>query len=290
MSISRACRLFGIARQTYYKRIHAEIDRAARHRVIQILVQQVRMSQPKIGTRKLHFMLKDRLLQGGLKLGRDGLFEVLRCAHMLIQPKRCYRKTTNSKHWLHKYPNLIKNRPKPTAAEQLWVADITYIDTKQSTGYLSLITDAYSHRIMGHHLHPNLHTDGVVKALHMALRGRKTNRQLVHHSDRGLQYCAETYQRVHRRHGITCSMTDGYDCYQNALAERVNGILKTEFLTTMPQDLEQAALMIRQAIHIYNNKRPHLALQYKTPDAVHRASVNQINFGQLKRPLPVNPF
>jgi transposase InsO family protein len=265
--------LFGISRQAYYKRIHAEIGRAVCDSVAQEMVQQVRLKQPRIGTRKLHFLLRSKLALAGLKMGRDRLFEALRRAHMLIRPKRCYRKTTDSKHWLYKHPNLLKDRAKPTMAEQVWVADITYIETAQAVGYLSLITDAYSRRIMGHHLHPNLHTDGVLAALRMVLRQRKTDRDLIHHSDRGLQYCARPYQRVHERHGIVCSMTDGYDCYQNALAERVNGILKNELLTATPANLEQASLMIDQAVQIYNHQRPHLALQYKTPDEVHRASV-----------------
>jgi putative transposase len=128
---------------------------------------------------------------------------------------------------------------------------------------------------MGYHLHLNLHTDGVLKALRMALKQRKTDRALVHHSDRGLQYCAEAYQRAHRQHSLTCSMTDGYDCYQNPLAERLNGILKAELLTAMPHDLEQTALMIRQAVQIYNHDRPHLALKYKTPDCC-ASGVNRI--------------
>jgi len=127
--------------------------------------------------------------------------------------------------------------------------DIAYIETRETTGYLSLITAAYSRRIMGYHLHHYLHTDGVLKAWNMALRCRSTVRRLVHHSDRGLQYCAEAYQKTHRRHGILCSMTDGYDCYQNALADRINGILKTELLTAMPQNLEQATTMVQQAIY-----------------------------------------
>jgi putative transposase len=271
--VTQVCRLFGISRQAYYKRIHAEIGRASCYSIAQTMVQQVRLTQPKIGTRKLYFLLQDRFVQAGLKLGRDALFKALRRAHMLVCPQRCYRKTTNSRHWLHKHPNLVKDQPKPVMAEQLWVADITYIETKQTTGYLSLITDAYSRRIMGYHLHSSLHTDGVLVALRMALRQRKTDRALIHHSDRGIQYCAAAYQRVHQRHGIACSMTDGYDCYQNALAERVNGILKTELLTTKAQDLDQATTMIQQAIHIYNHERPHSALKNKTPDAVHRASI-----------------
>jgi transposase InsO family protein len=280
--------LFGISRQAHYKRLHAEIGRAARYQVAQAMVQQVRLRQPKVGTRKLYFLLKSQFVQAGLKLGRDGLFDALRRARMLVQPKRCYRKTTNSKHWMHKHSNLVKARPKPAAAEQLWVADITYIETRETTGYLSLVTDAYSRRIMGYHLHANLHTDGVLKAWNMALRDRRTEHQLVHHSDRGLQYCADSYQQVHHRHGVLCSMTDGYDCYQNALAERVNGILKTELLTTMPQNLEQAAIMVQEAVHIYNCERPHTALQYKTPDAVHRASVEAYLRGNEKGRNPVN--
>lgn len=238
------------------------------------MVTQVRLKQPRIGTRKLHYLLKDRMAQAGVKLGRDALFDGLRKAHMLVRPKKSYHKTTDSRHWLRKHPNLIKDAPPPDKAEQLWVADITYIDTKDSTAYLSLVTDAHSRKIVGHHLHHNLHTDGIVKAMQMALRQRQTQRRLVHHSDRGSQYCSEAYQKLHRRHGIACSMTDGYDCYQNAMAERVNGILKNELLTAKPHNIEQAALMIRQAIHTYNHERPHLALKYKTPDAVHRASIN----------------
>lgn len=265
--------MFGISRQAYYKRIHAEIERAARNSVAQAMVQEVRLKQPKIGTRKLYYLIKQRLVQAGLKMGRDGLFDALRRAHMLVHPKRCYRKTTNSKHWLHKHPNLLKDRPRPTMAEQVWVADITYIETTQTIGYLSLITDAYSRRIMGYHLHPSLHTDGILQALRMALRQRKTDHALIHHSDRGIQYCARPYQQLHQRHGLNCSMTDGYDCYRNALAERVNGILKNELLTARPRDLGQATTMIEQAISIYNCQRPHQALKYKTPDAVHQASV-----------------
>ncbi len=169
MSISQICRLFGISRQTYYQRLHAEVNRAARHAVMLAMVTQVRLAQPRIGTRKLYFLLQERFEQAGLKVGRDGLFEALRRAHMLVRPRHSYRKTTNSKLHLHKPPNLIKHAAKPSMAEQLWVADITYIDTRETTGYLSLITDAHSRRITGFHLHSSLHTDGVLKALRVAL-------------------------------------------------------------------------------------------------------------------------
>ena len=151
------------------------------------------------------------------------------------------------------------------------MADITYLPTRDGVAYLSLVTDAYSRKIVGHHVHDTLQTIGVEQAFRMALKHRQTQQPLVHHSDRGIQYCSQAYQQLHARHGVRCSMTDGYDCYQNALAERVNGILKTEFLLQRPKDLEQARQMVRESIAIYNTERPHLALKYKTPDAVHRA-------------------
>jgi len=151
------------------------------------------------------------------------------------------------------------------------VADITYVPTQQRCAYLSLVTDAFSRKIVGWHVHANLHTEEVVKAFKMALRSRTGHLPLIHHSDRGLQYCAREYQILHAKHCVTCSMTDGYDCYQNALAERVNGILKTELLTAKPYDLDQARHMVQQSIEIYNRERPHWALKYKTPDEVHRA-------------------
>ena len=148
---------------------------------------------------------------------------------------------------------------------------ITYLPTRSGMSYVSLITDAYSRKIVGHHVHESLRSEDVEQALRKALRQRPDQQPLIHHSDRGIQYCCDRYQRLHARHGIQCSMTDGYDCYQNALAERVNDILKTEFLLTRPQDLDQARTMVNESVEIYNRDRPHLALTYKTPDAVHRA-------------------
>ena len=268
MSLSQACRLLGISRQGIYKR-----ERYAQHRLRELwqvkeLVVEKRMLMPRLGTRKLYHLLKEEFATRGVKLGRDGLFGFLASEHMLVKPKRSYTRTTQSKHWLHKHPNLVKDL-ELTEKEQLWVADITYIDTKECTAYLSLVTDAYSRKIVGHHLHESLHTDGVEKALLKALKGRESKGRLIHHSDRGLQYCSEQYQKVHRKAGLTCSMTDGYDCYQNALAERVNGILKEEFLVAKPRDIHQARKIIEQSVWIYNNRRPHLSLNYKTPHQVH---------------------
>ena len=151
------------------------------------------------------------------------------------------------------------------------MADITYLPTQEGVAYLSLVTDAFSRKIVGYHVHESLHAESVAHALRRAVQHRRTEQSLVHHSDRGSQYCSGMYQELHAKHGIRCSMTDGYDCYQNALAERVNGILKTELMLQQPQDLMQAKKMVSESISIYNGERPHLSLKYKTPDAVHRA-------------------
>lgn len=266
----------GISRQAHYKRLACRRRRSQQHSTVVQLVTEHRRQQPRIGTRKLHHLLQDPLQRAGIKIGRDAMFDVLREARLLVLPRRAYHKTTNSHHYYRRHPNLLKDGPAkvvPSGCEQLWVADITYLPTREKTAYLSLVTDAYSRKIVGWHVHDSLETEAVSQALKMALRKRCSTGALVHHSDRGIQYCSNEYQRIHARHGITCSMTDGYDCYQNALAERVNGILKTEFLLHRPAGLHQARKMVGESVRIYNEKRPHLSLEYKTPEAVHEASL-----------------
>lgn len=266
----------GISRQAHYQAQQRMVQRCQRAEAVIELVKDTRMRQPRLGTRKLHHLLRAPLQDAGIKLGRDAMFDVLRNARMLVPNRRAYHKTTDSHHRFRRHPNLVKAGPQQiqvTRSEQLWVADITYLPTADKFVYLSLVTDAYSRKIVGWHVHPSLQTEEVAQALKMALRGRQTCRELVHHSDRGIQYCASYYQALHQRHGLRCSMTDGYDCYQNALAERVNGILKNEFLLSRPADLAQARRLVAQSIQIYNQERPHLSLKMRTPDAVHRASV-----------------
>lgn len=142
---------------------------------------------------------------------------------------------------------------------------------EQGTAYVSLVTDAWSRKIVGYHVHESLHTRHVAAALKMALVSRRTTSALIHHSDWGIQYCSQEYQALYQRYGVTCSMTDGYDCYQNALAEQVNGILKMEYLLVKPEDIVQARQMVRESVEIYNTRRLHLSLKYKTPDEVHQA-------------------
>jgi putative transposase len=266
----------GISRQAYYQGVRRQIEREAANAQVLALVHKKRLRQPRLGTRKLHYLMAPTLVQSGLSIGRDRLFDLLRHARMLVLPRRAYHKTTDSHHRFRRHPNLLKVGPdqyRAQGSEQVWVADITYLPTREKCVYLSLVTDAYSRKIVGYHVHDSLHTAEVSRALKMALQGRVGRGPLIHHSDRGVQYCSSEYQAIHRRHGLTCSMTDGYDCYQNALAERVNGILKNELLLQRPTDLDQARRMVQQSVAIYNGERPHLSLQLKTPDEAHRASL-----------------
>jgi putative transposase len=279
----------GLSRQAYYQGQQRHAQRECRAEVVVKLVRDWRVRQPRLGTRKLHHLLHEPLAQVGMGLGRDALFDVLRNAGMLVPQRRAYHKTTDSHHRFRRHPNLLKEgeqRVRGMASEQVWVADITYLPTAAGFVYLSLVTDAYSRKIVGWHVHDSLQTEPVAQALKMALRGRQSDQRLVHHSDRGIQYCSSYYQAIHKRHGLVCSMTDGYDCYQNALAERVNGILKGELLVHRPMDLEQARRMVGESIEIYNTERPHLSLKMQTPDAVHRASLAGIC--QLESPSKVS--
>lgn len=270
MSVVRVCQLLGISRQAWYQQCARERQRETRAQRLLEAVQRERALQPCIGTRKLQWLLQ----QSGWVVGRDRLFTLLREHRLLVSPKRAYHKTTHSHHRFRKHPNRLKpgeHQVIPQRPEHVWVADITYLPVCQGEAYLSLVTDAYSRKIVGHCVHDNMKTESVIGAYQQALKQRHSEDELIHHSDRGIQYCSAQYQELHHQHGVHCSMTDGYDCYQNALAERVNGILKQEFLLRKPRDIAEAKVMVAESIRIYNERRPHLSLEYKTPDEVHRA-------------------
>lgn len=224
---------------------------------------------PRIGTRKLYKLIKPQLESLGIKLGRDALFDYLRAHRLLVKPKRSYTKTTYSRHWMKKHPNLFGNlvvgRP-----EQAFVSDITYVESDEGVHYLSLVTDACSRKIMGHELSHDMKASDTVKALKRAAAQRITRTPLIHHSDRGSQYCSALYQEELSKHNMQPSMTDGYDCYQNALAERVNGILKQEFLLYRCKTFDDLKVLVAESIDTYNRLRPHLSLGMKTPEEVHK--------------------
>lgn len=268
MSLSRSCRLFGQSRQSIYKAEKRQRERCKELSQIKPLVLDIRREMPRIGTRKLYHLLKPKLEEKSIKLGRDGLFRYLRAEQMLVPKPKVYTKTTNSKHWLRKYPNLLTNR-EIKSPEEVFVSDITYIQTRDSTQYLSLVTDAYSRRIMGYKLSADMSTANVIQALQQAIRNKKTITKTIHHSDRGLQYCSKIYQMELKRNNMIPSMTDGYDCYQNALAERMNGIIKNEFLIYKCNTAEELQVLVDESIKTYNHKRPHTSLGYQTPNSYH---------------------
>lgn len=249
----------------------------------------IRRDMPRLGVRKLQVILSD----GGHEIGRDRLYDILRSSGQLVRRSRTRIVTTYSRHWMKKWKNLIKEIT-PERPDQIWVSDITYIevlrDDQKIFMYLSLITDAYTHEIVGYALHDTLDTEGPLKALTMAIATRpaETLLGLIHHSDRGCQYCCQEYVRRLQNLGILISMTDHGDPYENAVAERVNGILKTEWLYQIKlSSQEEARQTIDRIIYLYNNVRPHQSVGNMTPAAVRAVSgpVRKLwkNYWQLKR-------
>ncbi len=261
--------MFGINRQVYYRAINSlKAKKATAQKVVE-MVLQVRLRMPRLGTRKLYHKLRPELQSLGV--GRDRLFSIMKANHLDIKPRRQYQITTNSHHRFRKHKNLVEYleviRP-----EQVWVSDITYIGTRQNPMYLSLVTDAYSKKIMGYNVSDSLNATGAVAALEYALKRRiYINEELIHHSDRGLQYCGDAYQQVLIEHKVQCSMTEKYDPYQNAVAERVNGILKQEFICGIQiTDIKLMEKLIAQSINIYNQERPHWSCSMTTPETMHQ--------------------
>lgn len=214
-------------------------------------------------------MLAPVLQAHGIKIGRDGLFDLLRDYGMLVKKRKRKAYTTDSNHRFRRYPNLIRElelvRP-----EQLWVCDITYISTRSGFCYLSLITDAYSHKIVGYNLEPTLAAKGCVLSLQMALQTLKGSARPIHHSDRGSQYCCNEYVSLLEQHCLRISMTEDGDPYENAVAERINGILKDELqLGQVFESFRQAQAVTDKSVSAYNDRRPHASCDYLTPEQAH---------------------
>jgi transposase InsO family protein len=232
------------------------------------LVKKEREIQARVGTRKLHKELRVAFEKSQLKVGRDRLFDILRTHDMLVKRKRTSCKTTNSYHHFYKYNNLVKDID-VTRPNQVWVSDITYIRTIKGFCYLALITDMYSRKIVGYDISDSLELVGCLRALKKALASARPAGELVHHSDRGFQYCSNQYVAALSKRCIKISMTEENHCYENAIAERVNGILKDEFyLDQCFVNTSNACVATKNAIDIYNNKRLHVSLGYKTPNMV----------------------
>ncbi len=261
--------MFGWNRQVYYR--STKRSKACRNKAEQVvdLVEDIRIKMPKLGGRKLYFLLSEPLKE--LKIGRDKFFNILRANHLLIIPKRSYHVTTNSHHRFRKHKNLVSDY-QVTKPNQVWVADITYIGNRKKPSYLSLITDAYSKKIVGHHVAENLTTEGSLLALKKAIKNQEpVLKSLIHHSDRGLQYCSDEYQRILEKNNIKCSMTQNSDPYENAVAERINGILKQEFdIDKFDVETKIKRKIVDESIKIYNELRPHFSNHYLTPNQMHK--------------------
>jgi putative transposase len=267
-TIFEICSCFGLTRDAYYKFFKRRKKREAVAVKVVELVKEERKDQPRVGGRKLYEALHTLFILEGIKVGRDKLFEILREHDMLVKRKRASCKTTDSYHRFHKYNNLVKDM-EVTAPNQVWVSDITYIRTIKGFCYLALITDMYSRKIVGYDISDTLELAGCLRALKMALRAARPAAGLVHHSDRGIQYCSNQYVNELKKRKIKISMTEENHCYENAVAERVNGILKDEFyLDQCFFSTGHACIATKSAIEIYNSKRLHLSLGYKTPNMV----------------------
>jgi putative transposase len=283
--MEKLCGLFGKTRVAIYDHQKREQAGSIQQDIVLYYVQQIRAQLPRLGTRKLHYKLMPLLSQHSLKVGRDYLFDLLEGHKLLIRQRKRKAITTDSRHWMRKYANQIKGmeiiRP-----EQVWVSDITYIRLNNQWGYLSLITDGYSRLIMGYSFRTDLAAQGCIDALNMALKARVyPELPLIHHSDRGSQYCCELYVQMLLDHHMTISMTQNGDPYENALAERVNGIIKNEFnLHECRTGFEVAQQRITDSIRAYNEQRPHSSCNFLTPQQAHHCQ------GELQKKWKNYPY
>lgn len=263
ISVETICALFGKTRQAYYQRLSYSYQENAEESIVLDLIAELRREMGKMGGRKLWHEI-NRVYPGAIS--RDKLFDILDRHHLKVNRRKRAVRTTWSASWLHQFPNLVKDMVL-TASNQVWVSDITYIETASGFVYLHLVTDAYSKKIMGWCLSPSLHAEATIKALQMAIRAAGCDLTgLIHHSDRGCQYCCEKYVKLLQDNGVLISMTQDGDPRDNAIAERVNGILKTEWLYDDHfKGFQDAYARVAQVINLYNNKRPHLSLNYQTP-------------------------
>jgi transposase InsO family protein len=259
-----------MSRQNYYRQQRRRQRRQVDEELIVELVQAERQLQPELGGRKVLVRIQLGLEEGGIQIGRDRFFELLRSHNLLIQRKKRRQKTTESRHSFRIYRNRYKDL-EVSEAHQAWLADLTYIRTEEGFVYLSQISDASTHKIIGYEASDRLEAEGCLVSLEQALRQLPEGKRPLHHSDRGIQYCCSDYLEKLQHRGLSISMTEENHCYENAQAERLNGILKQEYgLGACFRTKAQARQAVDQAVWLYNELRPHLSLNYRTPSEVHR--------------------
>lgn len=265
----------GYTPQAYHKKTKRQFSKQVNNGLVIQQVHRIRNEQPRCGTRKLLIMLQPFLQQHNITIGRDYFFDLLAKNKMLIRKTKRSVHTTNSKHHFYRYPNLAKDFT-PLKAHELWVSDITYIPLKNRFAYLFLITDAYSRKIVGHYVSDDMKVSSAVVALKKALAQKPVETIVMHHSDRGIQYCSNEYVNLLQQHHALISMTQNGDPLENAIAERVNGILKTELISSYYDDIDKAASGIARAVIVYNFKRRHSSLNWQIPAEVHLQKGPQI--------------
>jgi transposase InsO family protein len=269
IGLSKLCWLFGVTRQAYYQRFYRNEFLGIEQELVLKEVVSIRKNHPRIGTRKLYIMLEDFMLEHQMKIGRDALFDLLSLHGLLIRRRRRKIVTTQSNHWMKKHPNLIIGFI-PSAPNQLWVSDITHWKIESGPLYISLITDVFSHKIVGFNLAQNMEAVESLRALQMAFCNNIEVDNLIHHSDRGSQYCCFKYVNLLQQYNVQISMTQTGDPLDNAVAERINGILKDEYLECYTvYTFEEAKELLLKVIDLYNQERPHMTIGNLTPQKVH---------------------
>ncbi|TAF98645.1 MAG: IS3 family transposase [Cytophagia bacterium] len=274
-SLQTICRLLGYSSQAYHKKQKQRMMLQYNEQLILQQIDAIRKYQPRCGGRKLFIMLQSFFLQHKITMGRDIFFDLLRHNKLLVRKTKRSIHTTNSKHHFRRYPNMVKDFT-PLKAHELWVADITYIPLKNRFAYLFLITDAYSRKIVGFHVSDDMKVSSATMALRKALAQKPPETIVIHHSDRGIQYCSTAYVQLLQQHHAHISMTQNGDPYENAIAERVNGILKTELISRYYDTIDTASIHIARCITIYNYKRRHSSLNWQIPHEVHQQQGPQI--------------
>jgi len=295
ISLGKFCQLLGVTRQAYYQHFWCQEQLIFEDELVISEVLRIRKNHRHMGGRKLFELIQPFLLDHQIKMGRDRLFDILSANYLLIKRRKKQTITTNSYHRFKKYPNLIRNFI-PITPNQLWVSDITY--WKISTGfvYISFITDAYSRKVVGYHVAQTMEAAETMEALKMAISGLKNgpdcNFQLTHHSDRGMQYCSDMYVKLLESNHIGISMTENGDPLENAIAERVNGIIKEEYLNDYQiDDLGEAKELLTAVVQLYNNERPHMSIGNLTPNHVHQNNIKLEKLWKnyyVKNPIIVN--
>ncbi len=270
LGLADLCSWFGITRQAYYQSKQQQHQQSLMTELVLSEVKNIRAHHKRLGGRKLFHTLDPFLKSHGIKIGRDAFFDLMRDHCLLVKQRRRYHITTNSKHWMRKYPNLIREEM-PMGPNHIWVSDLTYWKTKGGHYYISFITDAFSRKIVGYHVASNMEAIESVKALNMAMKSLKPGHTgLIHHSDRGSQYCSSRYVTALRKQNIKISMTENGDPLENAIAERVNGIIKGEYLYDYRiKSLTHAREVLKVVVNLYNEERPHNSLNNYTPATIH---------------------